>query len=76
MPRLIPLAAVLLLASCASFSPDPFDTNAAVDANPLCASRPDHPAAPVSQDCTREAGVGASSARKGEPVDFRRDRDD
>ncbi|MDR6990066.1 hypothetical protein [Luteimonas sp. 3794] len=66
--------AVLLLAGCGSY--EYRDTHAAVDANPLCASRPDQPGEPVSRDCERESGGRWSSEREGQPVDFKRTRDD
>lgn len=48
------------------------DTNAAVDANPLCASAPSQPGEPVSKDCerVREATWNSDDAKKGEPLDF------
>lgn len=68
--------ALILLAGCAA-SPEYRDTNAAVDANPLCASRPDQPDAPVSVDCRRETStVIYSSQGKADVPDFRRDQDD
>src|SRR3546814_18350479 len=49
------------------------DSNAAVDANPLCASVPSQPGEPVSQDCERTSEATWSSERReqGEPLDFR-----
>lgn len=67
--------AMLLLAGCAGTS-EHFDTNAAVDANPLCASRPDRPGEPVSRDCERSMGGSISSERESQPIDFRKGRDD
>lgn len=48
------------------------DTNAAVDANPLCASAPSQPGEPVSKDCerVREATWSSKDQDKGEPLDF------
>ena len=47
------------------------DTNAKVDANPLCASRPDRPGEPVPAECERKAEAHWSSERKAsEPLDF------
>ena len=48
------------------------DTNAAVDANPLCASRSDRPGEPVAKDCERERAATWSSEPKAqdEPLDF------
>ncbi len=61
----------LALAGCAGTS-EYYDTNAAVDANPLCASRPDRPGEPVARDCLRESGGSISTERRSEPVDFRK----
>ena len=52
------------------------DTNAAVDANPLCVSRPDQPNETPSQDCVREQRASWNADRKREPVDFGGDDDD
>lgn len=72
----IPLiaGAAVLLAGCGSYAYR--DNTAAVDANPLCMSRPDQPGEPVSRDCVRDASGRWSSERDGQPVDFRRTRDD
>jgi len=70
MRTLVMAAAVLLLAGCGTY--EYRDTNAAVDANPLCASQPNQPGEPVSRDCEREAGGRWSSEREGQPVDFKR----
>lgn len=48
-------ALMLSLAGCGS-TVEYRDTNAAVDADPLCASRPDRPGEPVAQRCVRETG--------------------
>jgi hypothetical protein len=65
----------LLAAGCGSY--EVRDTNAAVDRNPACASRPDRPGEPVSRDCEREASATWSSERRDSaPVDFRRRRGD
>lgn len=64
------LAAALTLSGCAS-RPEYFDTNAAVDRNPLCASRPDHPNEPVSKECERVTGARWSrDAKASEPLDL------
>src|SRR3546814_15254638 len=54
------------------------DSNAAVDANPLCASVPSQPGEPVSQDCERtsEATWSSDSREQGEPLDFSGKKDD
>mgnify|MGYP000847645927 FL=1 len=67
-------SAVLLLAGCGSY--EYRDNSAAVDANPLCMSRPSQPGEPVSRDCERDASGRWSSERDGQPVDFKRTRDD
>jgi hypothetical protein len=48
------------------------DTNAAVDANPLCIDGPNRPGEPVSKDCERTQEATWSSEDKGsrEPIDF------
>lgn len=54
------------------------DSNAAVDANPLCASAPSQPGEPTSKDCERTTEATWSSERKdqGEPLDFSGKNDD
>lgn len=62
---------LLLVAGCAST--EYRDTNAAVNANPLCASRPDHPDLPVARDCERKTEAVWSSEKKADkPIDFGR----
>ncbi|MGY1459495.1 MULTISPECIES: hypothetical protein [unclassified Luteimonas] len=68
-------AAAFVLAGCAGMS-EYHDTNAAVDANPMCVSRPDRPGEPVSRDCERRSEGSISSRRESQPVDFRKDQDD
>ena len=68
-------AAATVLAGCAG-TVDYIDTNAAVDANPLCVSRPDRPGEPVSRDCERRSEGSISTERESQPVDFRRRDDD
>jgi hypothetical protein len=64
------LALAVVLAGCAS-QPEYFSTNAAVDGNPLCASRPDNPNEPVSKDCERTSGVRWSQDDKNsQPLDL------
>lgn len=67
--------AVLTLAGCAGTT-EYYDTNAAVDANPMCVSRPDRPGEPVARDCERISGGKITSERRSEPVDFRKRSDD
>lgn len=70
MHKTLPIL-ILLLSGCASS--EYRDSNAAVDANPLCASRPDHPDQPTSRDCERKTEAVWSSERKSEkPIDFGR----
>lgn len=68
-------AAVFVLAGCAG-STHYLDTNAAVDANPMCVSRPDRPGEPVSRDCERKSEGSISSERASQPIDFRKRSDD
>lgn len=53
------------------------DSNAAVDANPLCASAPSQPGEPVSKDCerVREATWSSDDGKRDEPLDFSGKRD-
>lgn len=53
------------------------DSNAAVDANPLCASAPSQPGEPISKDCerTREATWNSESKQQDKPLDFSGGRD-
>ncbi|WP_242112761.1 hypothetical protein [Luteimonas aquatica] len=47
------------------------DTNAAVDANPLCTSQPDRPGEPVSRNCERRAtGTWKSGSEESKPLDL------
>ena len=48
------------------------DTNAAVDANPLCTSLPNQPGEPVSKDCERktESTWSSEGSKSSEPIDF------
>lgn len=68
-------AVAVLLAACAGTT-EFRDTNAAVDANPLCVSRPDRPGEPVSRDCERISSGSISTERPSQPIDFRKRRDD
>jgi hypothetical protein len=76
MYRFAWLVAVLLLSACGSI--EYRDTSAAVDANPLCASRPDQPNEPVSRDCERKQDATWSTERKRDaaPLDFSGKRKD
>lgn len=81
MRRAIPLFACLLcvlpLAGCAT-ALEFRDSNAAVDADPLCASRPDQPNEPVAERCKRssDAVIYRSDAQKIPAPDFRRSGED
>lgn len=69
------VAAAALAAGCGSM--EYRDTNRAVDANPLCADRPDRPGEPVAMDCERKAEASwRSDSGRGEPIDFRGRDDD
>lgn len=70
------LLAALAAAGCSSY--EYRDTNAAVDANPACASRADRPGEPVSPACERTSEATWSTERKDDtPIDFsRKPRDD
>ena len=59
------------LAACGT--PQVRDTNAAVDANPLCTSQPSQPGEPVASECERKTESAWSSDSKSfEPIDFGR----
>jgi hypothetical protein len=61
--------AMSALAACGT--PQVRDTNAAVDANPLCVSQPDRPGEPVASECERKTEASWSSDSKpSEPIDF------
>lgn len=70
----LPIAFVLLTAACGGV--EYRDSNAAVDANPLCVSRADRPGEPVSSDCERVRDATWRSDAGSEPIDFRKDDDD
>ena len=77
MPGKMTLAMLLAagLAGCASH--ELRDSNAAVDANPLCASRPDRPGEPVPRECERTTEASWSTERRDSaPIDFSRKRGD
>lgn len=75
MRLLLPLALTCLLAGCAGAG-DYKDTNAAVDANPLCTSRPDRPGEPVSKDCERTQSYQLKSNSDSKPIDLSGKKDD
>ncbi|PBJ84161.1 hypothetical protein CMZ84_06890 [Lysobacteraceae bacterium NML93-0399] len=72
--RAFSVLALALLAACSSY--EYRDTNAAVDANPLCMSRPSQPGEPVSRDCERTTSGAWSTKRDSQPVDFKRPPDE
>ena len=67
-------AALLLVAAtlAACGAPQVRDTNAAVDANPMCTSQPNRPGEPVAAECERktEATWSSESSKSSEPIDF------
>lgn len=73
---LAPVTIALSAAACGSV--EYRDSNAAVDANPLCVSAPSQPGEPVSQECerTREASWSSESQGSSEPLDFSGKRED
>ena len=72
---MIMLLAASLVAGCAGY--EVRDTNAAVDRNPACASRPDRPGEPLPRECERTTEAGWSSERReSTPIDFSRKRGD
>ena len=58
------------LAACGT--PQVRDTNAAVDANPLCVSQPNRPGEPVASECERKTETTWSSdgSKSSAPIDF------
>lgn len=69
------LGMMLSAAGCGTMQYE--DTNAAVDANPLCVSQqPDRPGEPVSSNCERKATGSWSTERKSEPVDLSGKKED
>ncbi len=73
---LLPLALALAAGACGGVKYR--DTNAAVDANPLCASAPSQPGEPVSKDCerVREATWSSDDGKQDAPLDFSGKHDD
>ena len=72
----IMLAIVVSAGACSGV--DYRDSNAAVDANPLCTSAPSQPGEPVSTDCerVREATWSSEGSESGQPLDFSGKRGD
>lgn len=70
VPSFSVLCLALSLAACGT--PQIRDTNAAVDANPLCVSQPDRPGEPVASACERktEASWSSGDSKQSEPIDF------
>ncbi len=70
------LAIAVSAAACSGV--DYRDSNAAVDANPLCASAPSQPGEPVSTDCerVREATWSSEDSESEQPLDFSGKRGD
>jgi hypothetical protein len=65
---LLTLSLVLPVLVSACGSMEVRDTNAAVDADPLCASQPSQPNEPAAARCERKTGV--TFERKREPLDL------
>ena len=63
----VTLVLPLLVTACGSM--EVRDTNAAVDADPLCASQPNQPNEPTGARCERRTEV--KFERKREPLDLR-----
>ncbi len=61
---------LMALAAAGCGSVEYRDTNAAVNANPLCVSAPDQPNQPVAKDCVREQSATWRSERQDSKVDF------
>lgn len=75
--RALSFLALCLVASAlaACGSAEVRDTNAAVDANPLCTSQPNQPGEPVASECERKTEASWSSGdSKPEPIDFGKKR--
>ena len=69
MCRVLPILLIAFACGCAST--EYRDTNAKVDANPLCASRPDRPGEPMPAECERKTEAHWTSERKDSPsLDF------
>lgn len=70
MRILIPILLALAASACGGVEYK--DTNAAVDANPLCVDSPNRPGEPVSRDCARtvEAAWNSEDKNSSEPIDF------
>lgn len=64
------ICAGMVLAASGCGSVEYRDTNAAVNANPLCVSAPDQPNQPVGKDCVREQAATWRSEREDTKVDF------
>ncbi len=77
LSRMLVLLAIAISASACG-GVEYRDTNAAVDANPLCASVPSQPGEPVSQDCERKREASWSSKQEsdGKSLDFSGKRGD
>ncbi|GAA5002404.1 hypothetical protein FNZ56_09005 [Pseudoluteimonas lycopersici] len=71
LPRLAALSLVAsAIAACGTMQVN--DTNAAVDANPLCTSQPNRPGEPVAAECERktESTWSSDDSKSSEPIDF------
>ncbi len=74
----LPVLLAIVLSASACGGVEYRDSNAAVDANPLCAGAPSQPGEPVSKDCerVREATWSSEDKDQGEPLDFSGKKDD
>lgn len=74
----LPVLLAIIVSASACGGVEYRDSNAAVDANPLCTSMPSQPGEPVSEECKRTSGVtwSSESEDQGEPLDFSGKHDD
>ena len=74
----LPVLLAIVVSASACGGVEYRDSNAAVDANPLCASAPSQPGEPMSKDCERttEATWSSEGQDQGEPLDFSGKKDD
>ena len=74
MRLLVLLATTVALTACGTMQYQ--DTNAAVDANPVCATGTPQPGEPVPPWCQREQSASWSTERESQPIDFSGDESD
>lgn len=70
MRIVLPCLALVLASACGGVEYK--DSNRAVDANPACVDRPNHPGDPVVAECERKTEAVWSSEKSSdhEPIDF------